>query len=1011
MKNTSFRLTVLVFLIFSGLSVQQVVAAIQINIPAPAGSGRFGNLVTALPNGNIIVTDPEFDLPGLTNVGAVYLYNGATGVLISRLTGSTAGDSVGNRDVRVLPNGNYVVVSVSWSSGAGAITWCNGTTGCTGAVSLANSLVGSTSGDNIGSDGITILTNGNFVVHSQGWDNGGLNDVGAVTLCNGTTGCTGAVSPSNSLVGSAAQDRIGSANITVLTNGNYIVSSSIWNNGPISDAGAVSFCNGTTGCTGLINPTNSLVGSTVNDNVGVALELTNGNYVVVSSWWDNGITANVGAVTFCNGVTGCTGVITSANSLIGSTTNDSVGRTVKILTNGNYVVDSESWNNGAIDDAGAVTFCNGTTGCTGEVSAANSLVGSRMDERIGNGGVTALTNGNYVVSNPNWNFSAGAVTFCNGTIGCTGAVSAANSLVGARINFSLTHSVMALPNGNYVANSSGWSGNGIVNAGAVTFCNGTTGCTGEVSSANSLVGSTNGDFVGDNFGVMVLTNGNYVVSSESWDNGTIVNAGAATWCSSVTGCTGVVSAANSLVGSSPNDSIGRVLKLTNGNYVVNASGWDNGTTANVGAVTWCNGTIGCTGTISSGNSLIGSTANEIIGSFGVTALTNGNYVVNSPNWNNNGAIVLAGAVTWCNGTAGCIGTVSPTNSLVGSTAFDRVGTFTIDRMDDIRIGRVVPLINGDYVVHSSDWRNGTIGLAGAISFGNGSTGTFGAITADNSVRGTLSGFGSTLKFSFDAVNYQLIVGRPFENIVTLFRPTTTGPTPTPTPTVTPTPTATPTATPTPTPGNVCTPVTTVTEGDLFPGGIVSFGVTSGPGSVTVDHVNAGTGLQSLTVVSATNAIVNVPAFTPGTTAPVVVTFTPINPGLAVDFTLRAASQFHAANIRARCAEVCTPTTTVTEGNLFPGGIVSFGISSAPGSVTIDHVNAGTGLQSLTITGTPVNASVNIPAFTAGTTAPVVVTFTPIDPNQPVDFTLRAASTFHAANVRVRCGTPPNSSRK
>ena len=217
-----------------------------------------------------------------------------------------------------------------------------------------------------------------------------------------------------------------------------------------------------------------------------------------------------------------------------------------------------------------------------------------------------------------------------------------------------------------------------------------------------------------------------------------------------------------------------------------------------------------------------------------------------------------------------------------------------------------------------------------------------------------------------------------------------------------------TITTTVTPSNVCTPSTTVTEGDLFPGGIVSFGVTSGAGSVTVDHVNAGTGLQSLTVVNSTNAVVNIPAFTPGTQMPVVVTFTPINPGLAVDFTLRAASTFHAANIRARCAEVCTPSTTVTEGNLFPGGIVSFGITSGPGSVTVDHVNAGTGTQSLTVVGTPTNAVVNIPAFTAGTTMPIVVTFTPIDPNQPVDFTLRAASTFHAANVRVRCGVTSKS---
>jgi len=165
-----------------------------------------------------------------------------------------------------------------------------------------------------------------------------------------------------------------------------------------------------------------------------------------------------------------------------------------------------------------------------------------------------------------------------------------------------------------------------------------------------------------------------------------------------------------------------------------------------------------------------------------------------------------------------------------------------------------------------------------------------------------------------------------------------------------------------------------------------------------------------------NAVVNIPAFAPGTQAPVVVTFTAINPELPVDFTLRAASTFHAANIRVRCGTVtptptptstpgnaCTPATTVTEGNLFPGGIVSFGVGSGPSSVTVDHVNAGTGLQQLTLVGVPINAVVNIPPFAPGTQAPVVVTFTAINPTLPVDFTLRAASTFHAANIRVRCG--------
>ena len=103
---------------------------------------------------------------------------------------------------------------------------------------------------------------------------------------------------------------------------------------------------------------------------------------------------------------------------------------------------------------------------------------------------------------------------------------------------------------------------------------------------------------------------------------------------------------------------------------------------------------------------------------------------------------------------------------------------------------------------------------------------------------------------------------------------------------------------------------------------------------------------------------------------------------------------------------CTPATTVTEGDLFPGGIVSFGVTSGPGSVTVDHVNAGTGLQSLTVIVGPGNAAVNIPVFTLGTFNPVVVTFTQVNLAQPLDFTLRAASTFHAANIRVRCPAGP-----
>jgi hypothetical protein len=107
--------------------------------------------------------------------------------------------------------------------------------------------------------------------------------------------------------------------------------------------------------------------------------------------------------------------------------------------------------------------------------------------------------------------------------------------------------------------------------------------------------------------------------------------------------------------------------LTNGNYVVRSSNWDSGAITDVGAVTWGNGTSGISGVVSSSNSLVGSRISDNVGSTGVTALSNGNYVVVSSNWDS-GTITNAGAVTWGNGTSGLSGVVSSSNSIVGQTA-------------------------------------------------------------------------------------------------------------------------------------------------------------------------------------------------------------------------------------------------------------------------------------------------------------------------------------------------------
>jgi hypothetical protein len=511
-----------------------------------------------------------------------------------------------------LSNGNYVVSSPYWdrvgATDAGAVTWGSGTAGVSGVVSVGNSLIGSTTSDWIGNDGVTALSNGNYVVSSQFWDDGGTANVGAVTWGSGTTGISGSVLVGNSLVGSADNDRVGTDGVTALSNGNYVVSSRYWDYGPATDAGAVTWGSGVGGINGAVSVTNSLIGST-NDQVGNGgvTALTNGHYVVSSPDWDNGGTANVGAVTWGSGTIGISGSVSTANSLVGSSVDDQVGSgRVTALSNGHYVVCSLDWD-GVDTDVGAVTWGSGTAGISGAVSAANSLVGSTASDRIG-ATITVLSNGNYVVRSPGWSnglaTNAGAVTWGSGTAGISGAVSAANSLVGSTASDMVGVSgVTALSNGNYVVSSRFWDGS-VANAGAVTWGSGTSGINGAVSTANSLVGSSLNDRIGGG-GVTALNNGNYVVRSPSWNSDGAVNAGAVTWGSGTAGVSGAVSAANSLVGSTANDGVGDVTALSNGHYVVSSPDWDNGGVADVGAVTWGSGTAGASGTITVENSVLG----------------------------------------------------------------------------------------------------------------------------------------------------------------------------------------------------------------------------------------------------------------------------------------------------------------------------------------------------------------------------------------------------------------------
>ncbi|MCY2945283.1 MAG: YDG domain-containing protein [Planctomycetota bacterium] len=648
--------------------------------PSPSAGNGFGTVILPLiSGGNVVVTAP-FDDSAFTDAGAVYLYNGSTGALISTIKGSSANN-------------------------------------------------------NIGSGGVTALTNGNFVISSPNWDSATANNVGAATWGSASTGVAGSVSSTNSLVGTTVTDQVGSAGVVALSNGHYAVASPLWNGADV-DTGAATWGNGTGGTVGAVSSTNSLVGTTPSDQVasgGLKALTGNGNFVVVSPGWDLDLeTANAGAVTWVAGATegtvGRSGAVTTSNSMAGGGGSFFVGSGgVTVLTNGNYVTSSPEWGSGN----GAATWGNGTAATTGIVAGTNSIGGSITD-RVSSGGVVALNNGSFVIKSPGWSGTFGAATWGSGTAALLGNISTTNSLVGSTAGDAVGTSVVALTGatGNYVVVTSLWDNGTTANVGAVTWGSRTTGVVGTVGTGNSIVGSTANDQVGSG-GVIALSNGHYVISSPNWDSAT-ADVGAATWASGTALTSATVASGNSTIGSTATDNVssGGIAALSNGNYVIASPNWDNGGTANVGAATWASGTAVTSATVATSNSYVGSTASDQVASGGVIALTgNGNYVIVSPNWDNS-ATANVGAVTWVNGAATANGTVATSNSVYGDTATDQVGS-----------AGVTALASGNYLVSSPLWDNGSTVNAGATTSLRGGVATAGAVSANYSITGSTASGG------------------------------------------------------------------------------------------------------------------------------------------------------------------------------------------------------------------------------------------------------------------------------
>jgi filamentous hemagglutinin family protein len=716
----------------------------------------FGQQVLELANGRFVVTAPNASITSIfgnrANVGRVYVFD-KTGQIFAILTGDIAGSKLGSGGVFALKGknaNNFVINSPEFSRSAtqiasGAVTWFNSDTGRLASNTIANkvdgtiinqtnSLVGSRSNDRVGSGGITVLSNGNYVVSSPNFSDSTGNSIrGAVTWMSGENGKGRNINfevSSNSLVGSNvanANERIGSGGVfevAGVTPGtvDYVVSSPNWN----KDRGAVTRVSGENGqiagtntFADQVGSTNSVTGATAGDMLssGGVVALSDGAFVYISP---------------------------DFNIQPGSVLLKKVGAVHWVAKNRNPIGNTNQ-----------------------AVNATPSITGAADNDRVGSGGVTALDNGAFVVNSPEHNGQRGAVTWLTGSMLNGLTVSASNSLTGATANDQVgLGGIIKLSDGNYVVNSYTWSNS----AGAVTWINGSTGNifgssakNGFISSSNSLVGgSAQASVSGANAetgkgGVVALAQGRYVVVSPKMDDFLSINntqdVGAVTWANTG-GIAGIVTSSNSLIGNSAFDQIGSggAVALANGNFVIGSAGVNIAGKANAGLVAVINGSQAVTGNLVTGSftgsqltRLAGSNADDFVGgsSFSIPgertlyALNNGNVVVSNFRWRLN-----TGAVTWLSGSLSgdtattSLITVDGTNSLIGSIGFDKVGFGGNNQLG------VVQISDTHYAVVSSEFSN----KKGAVTFVNASNGMIngatpsrgGKVNAQNSIIGTVN---------------------------------------------------------------------------------------------------------------------------------------------------------------------------------------------------------------------------------------------------------------------------------
>lgn len=456
--------------------------------------------ITALDNNNYVIASRFDDEGVITDAGSVRLVNGSTGVQIgATLTGDLANDQLGRDFIVALGNNNYVIASADDDENgivdAGSVRLVDGSTG----LQIGATLTGNVVGDSLGSHGITALGNNNFVIDSPFDDVGGIVNAGSVALVNGSTG----VPIGFSKTGHVANDALGFDGITALGNNNYVIASSLDDEGGIVDAGSVILMDGSTG----VQIGASLVGDVEDDSLGSreVVALGNNNYVIASEDDDENGIVNAGSVRLMDGSTG----VQIGASLVGDVEDDHLSDNrygITPLSNNNYVVASEEDDEGGIVDAGSVRLVDGSTG----LQIGATISGDTEEDLLGNEGVYALGNNNFVIASDEDDeggiVDASSVRLVDGTTGVQIGETISGDIEGDALA-SGPRSITALDNNNYVIASEEDDESGIEDAGSVRLVDGSTG----IAIGGAIIGGTSEDM--DSVDVIKPVSGNYYILS------------------------------------------------------------------------------------------------------------------------------------------------------------------------------------------------------------------------------------------------------------------------------------------------------------------------------------------------------------------------------------------------------------------------------------------------------------------------------------------------------------------